>query len=186
MTDDTEGGALALLANEEGYDSIEDRLRAIVRQTIEAMFEQELAQALVLARLSVRACDLAALGTFAIFAPALVVAYSIDISPGLREAASRFGHHSLVLSGVSLYALLGVIAFARGPHDWIPFALTALFFVAMLATLATIMWPYMVPYSLTVAAAAAPEASLRFFLCGGVVVLPGKSTVSPAVSATKV
>ena len=46
MTELTEGGALALLANEEGYDPIEDRLRAMVRQTIEAMFEEELAEAL--------------------------------------------------------------------------------------------------------------------------------------------
>ena len=46
MTDVTEGGALALSANEEGYDPIEDRLRAVVRQTIETMFEEELADAL--------------------------------------------------------------------------------------------------------------------------------------------
>jgi transposase-like protein len=50
MTEVTEDGALALLANEEGYDPIEDRLRAMVRQTIEAMFEEELAQALGRAR----------------------------------------------------------------------------------------------------------------------------------------
>ena len=50
MSDVTEDGALALLANEEGYDPIEDRLRAMVRQTIEAMFEEELAQALGRAR----------------------------------------------------------------------------------------------------------------------------------------
>ena len=46
MTNVTENGALALLANEEGYDPIEDRLRAMVRQTIETMFEEELAEAL--------------------------------------------------------------------------------------------------------------------------------------------
>lgn len=46
MTEITENGALALLANEEGYDPIEDRLRSMVRQTIETMFEEELAEAL--------------------------------------------------------------------------------------------------------------------------------------------
>lgn len=46
MTEITEDGALALLANEEGYDPIEDRLRAMVRQTIETMFQEELAEAL--------------------------------------------------------------------------------------------------------------------------------------------
>jgi len=35
----TEGGALALLADQAGYDPIEDRLRAMVRQTIEARLE---------------------------------------------------------------------------------------------------------------------------------------------------
>ena len=46
MTNVTENGTLALLANEEGYDPIGDRLRAMVRQTIETMFEEELAEAL--------------------------------------------------------------------------------------------------------------------------------------------
>lgn len=46
MTDVSDSSALALLANEEGYDPIEDRLRAMVRQTIETMFEEELAEVL--------------------------------------------------------------------------------------------------------------------------------------------
>jgi transposase-like protein len=50
MTEYTENGALALLASEEGYDPIEDRLRSMVRQTIETMFEEELAEALGRAR----------------------------------------------------------------------------------------------------------------------------------------
>ena len=33
-------------------------------------------------------------------------------------------------------------------------------------------WPYMVPYQITVANAAAPDVSLRFLFYGGVVVLP--------------
>ena len=46
MTNVTENGALALLANEEGCDPIGDRLRAMVRRTIETMFEEEPAEAL--------------------------------------------------------------------------------------------------------------------------------------------
>ena len=46
MTDVTKGSALALLANEEGYETIEERLRAMVRQTIETLFEEELAEVL--------------------------------------------------------------------------------------------------------------------------------------------
>ena len=43
MNQITESSAVSLLTNEAGYDPIEDRLRANVRATIEAMFEEELA-----------------------------------------------------------------------------------------------------------------------------------------------
>ena len=33
-------------------------------------------------------------------------------------------------------------------------------------------WPFIIPYSITVAAAAGPDASLRFIFYGAVVVLP--------------
>ena len=44
MNSNTETSALSLLANEAGYDPIEDRLRENIRTTIEAVFEEELAQ----------------------------------------------------------------------------------------------------------------------------------------------
>ncbi|MBU3032454.1 IS256 family transposase [Paracoccus marinaquae] len=43
MKSNTETSALSLLANEAGYDPIEDRLRENIRATIEAVFEEELA-----------------------------------------------------------------------------------------------------------------------------------------------
>ncbi|RAK13799.1 hypothetical protein ATI53_10341, partial [Salipiger aestuarii] len=43
MTQITDTASFALLAGEAGFDPIEDRLRANVRLTIEAMFEEELA-----------------------------------------------------------------------------------------------------------------------------------------------
>jgi putative transposase len=43
MTKTTDTSMLALLANEVGYDPIEDRLRQNIRATIEALFEEELA-----------------------------------------------------------------------------------------------------------------------------------------------
>ena len=43
MTKNTDTCMLALLANEVGYDPIEDRLRQNIRATIEALFEEELA-----------------------------------------------------------------------------------------------------------------------------------------------
>ena len=44
MKNTTETSALSLLANDAGYDPIEDRLRENIRSTIEAVFEEELAQ----------------------------------------------------------------------------------------------------------------------------------------------
>jgi transposase-like protein len=42
MKNNTDTSALSLLANEVGYDPIEDRLRENIRATIEAVFEEEL------------------------------------------------------------------------------------------------------------------------------------------------
>jgi hypothetical protein len=42
MNTNTETSTLALLANEPGYDLLEDRLRLNIRATIEAVFEEEL------------------------------------------------------------------------------------------------------------------------------------------------
>ena len=42
MKIDTDTSVLSLLANEAGYDRIEDRLRENIRATIEAVFEEEL------------------------------------------------------------------------------------------------------------------------------------------------
>jgi len=44
MTKNTATSTSALLANEAGYDPIEDRLRLNIRTTIEAVFEEELEQ----------------------------------------------------------------------------------------------------------------------------------------------
>jgi putative transposase len=44
MTTNTATSTSALLANEVGYDPIEDRLRLNIRTTIEAVFEEELEQ----------------------------------------------------------------------------------------------------------------------------------------------
>ncbi len=44
MKNTTETSALSLLVNDAGYDPLEDRLRENIRSTIEAVFEEELAQ----------------------------------------------------------------------------------------------------------------------------------------------
>ena len=42
MKNNIDTSTLSLLANEAGYDPIEDRLRENIRATIEAVFEEEL------------------------------------------------------------------------------------------------------------------------------------------------
>jgi cytochrome bd ubiquinol oxidase subunit II len=83
--------------------------------------------------------------------------------------ARRWG---LVFPVVGLAALVSVIVGARARRDVMPYAFTTLFFLASYLTLGVMFWPYMVPYSVTVSNAAAPEASLRFFFVAGVIVLP--------------
>jgi transposase-like protein len=60
MNDVTDTPAFSLLADEAAFDPIEDRLRANVRVTIEAMFEEELAA--FLGRLRHGRCDSPAKG----------------------------------------------------------------------------------------------------------------------------
>jgi cytochrome d ubiquinol oxidase subunit II len=73
---------------------------------------------------------------------------------------------------LGVVALLAVLLAARVRRDPLPFAFTVLFFLCAFLTLGVMFWPYMVPYQITVANAAAPDVSLRFLFYGGVVVLP--------------
>ena len=103
---------------------------------------------------------------------AFSVALTVDLTGELERGAHRISGRALLLPLVAAGALLGVWFAARSRRDRLPFVLTAVSFIAAFATLSAMMWPYMIPYSLTVADAAAPEASLRFFSYGGVIVLP--------------
>jgi cytochrome d ubiquinol oxidase subunit II len=79
----------------------------------------------------------------------------------------------LIFPAIGLLAMYGVLTASRRRHDAWPFALTAAFFVAALFSLAVMFWPYMIPYTITVGNAAAPEKSLSFLFWGaGVFVLP--------------
>jgi cytochrome bd ubiquinol oxidase subunit II len=72
----------------------------------------------------------------------------------------------LAFPAIGLLAIYGVFAGAQRRRDGWPFAMTVLFFLASFATLAVLFWPYMIPYSITVGSAAAPEASLSFLFWG--------------------
>jgi cytochrome d ubiquinol oxidase subunit II len=102
---------------------------------------------------------------------AFIVAVTVDAA-ALSQGISRLQGWGFVFPIAGVAALLGVFAGARARHDLAPFAFTSLFFVASYLTLGVMMWPYMVPYTITVANAAAPNASLQFLFYGGVAVLP--------------
>ena len=71
-----------------------------------------------------------------------------------------------------MLALVALMMGAGSQHDGLPFVMTALFFLASFISLGAMFWPYMIPYSITVGSAAAPDASLQFLFYGGIVVLP--------------
>jgi cytochrome d ubiquinol oxidase subunit II len=78
----------------------------------------------------------------------------------------------LIFPVIGLAAMGGVLLGVRWRRDGLPFVMTIVFFVAAFLTLAVLFWPYMIPYRITVANAAAPDASLSFLFWGAVVVLP--------------
>jgi cytochrome d ubiquinol oxidase subunit II len=78
----------------------------------------------------------------------------------------------LIFPVIGLAAMGGVLLAVRWRRDGLPFVMTMVFFVAAFLTLAVLFWPYMIPYRITVANAAAPDASLSFLFWGAVVVLP--------------
>jgi cytochrome d ubiquinol oxidase subunit II len=78
----------------------------------------------------------------------------------------------LAFPAIGVLALAGIVAAAGRRRDGFPFAMTGLFFLASFLSLAVMFWPYLIPYSITVANAAAPDASLRFLFYGAIVVLP--------------
>jgi cytochrome bd ubiquinol oxidase subunit II len=73
---------------------------------------------------------------------------------------------------IALVAIAAILFDARVRRDKLPFVLTIVFFFASFLALAVMFWPFMIPYTITVASAAAPDQSLRFLFYAGVVVLP--------------
>jgi cytochrome bd ubiquinol oxidase subunit II len=79
----------------------------------------------------------------------------------------------IVFPGLGLLAMAGVLIGVRERRDGVPFVMTVAFFIASFLSLAVLFWPYMIPYQVTLADAAAPDKSLSFLFWGaGVFVLP--------------
>lgn len=79
----------------------------------------------------------------------------------------------LVFPAVAGFAAVRLMNAIRRRQDAWPFPLAALMFLSAFGTLAISFWPYMIPFSVTVAQAASPSSSLSFMFWGaGIVVFP--------------
>jgi cytochrome bd ubiquinol oxidase subunit II len=105
----------------------------------------------------------------------IVLAVAFDAALADREhiagalASRRWG---LIFPAIGLLAMIGVLLSVRYGRDGLPFAMTLVFFFAAFLTLAVMFWPYLIPYSITITNAAAPEASLSFLFWGALFALP--------------
>ena len=111
-----------------------------------------------------------AIGVLVVLLLAFAVTFDFSVLAQLDWQSRRWGLVFPLLGALSLTGL--AIGVHRKRHDGVPFAMTVIFFIAAYLTLGVIVWPYMIPYSITVAQAASPEASLRFLFYGAVLVLP--------------
>jgi cytochrome d ubiquinol oxidase subunit II len=79
----------------------------------------------------------------------------------------------LVFPAVGVVAMVGLMHSVVHRRDAVPFRMVALTFAAAFGTLAISFWPYMIPFSITIDAAAAPHSSLAFMFWGeGLFVFP--------------
>ena len=110
-----------------------------------------------------------ATGVFAALSLAFTVTFDYSILARSDLQGRAWG---LVFPAATVLALVGTVVGARQKRDRLPFVMAALFFLAAFLSLTVMFWPYMIPYSVTVADAAAPDQSLSFLFYGGVIVLP--------------
>ena len=79
----------------------------------------------------------------------------------------------LVFPVIGALAVFGLWRGVQWRRDRLPYVMTVLIFFAAYLTLVGSFWPYMIPFSVTIWAAAAPPQSLIFMFYGaGIVVFP--------------
>lgn len=104
----------------------------------------------------------------------LVCVFALSLSlqlPVLQRWVER--PELLVFPICGAIACLGLFIALRKQDDRFLFALAASIFVLAFATLAASFLPYMIPFSVTIVAAAAPDSALRFLFWGaGLFVFP--------------
>jgi cytochrome d ubiquinol oxidase subunit II len=104
----------------------------------------------------------------------LVVAFAYSLVLHLQVLDRWVDRRFLwVFPVAGLSAGVGLLISTGRRIDRLPFVMAALLFIAAFATMAFSFLPYMVPFSITIAEAAAPPNSLSFLFWGaGIVILP--------------
>jgi cytochrome bd ubiquinol oxidase subunit II len=104
----------------------------------------------------------------------LIVVFAYALAVDLRVTGRWLERPYLfVFPVIGALAAIVLAVSVRQRRDDLPFYMVALIFVAAFGTLAISFWPYMIPFSITVAEAAAPHSSLAFMFWGeGLFVFP--------------
>jgi cytochrome bd ubiquinol oxidase subunit II len=103
---------------------------------------------------------------------AVVFAYALGANlPVMRRWLER--PYLFIFPVIGALATIVLALSVRHRQDGVPFVMVALIFISALGTLAISFWPYMIPFAITVADAAAPHSSLAFMFWGeGLFVFP--------------
>jgi len=104
----------------------------------------------------------------------LIVVFAYALAENL-QVMSRWLERPYLFAFPILGVLAAIVLAAgiRHRRDGTPFYMVALIFAAAFGTLAISFWPYMIPFSITIAEAAAPASSLAFMFWGaGLFVFP--------------
>ena len=104
----------------------------------------------------------------------LVVVFGYALAVDLRVIRRWLERPYLfVFPAIGIVAAIVLAVSVRGRRDGPPFYMVSLIFAAAFGTLAISFWPYMIPFSITIAEAAAPHSSLAFMFWGeGLFVFP--------------
>jgi cytochrome bd ubiquinol oxidase subunit II len=104
----------------------------------------------------------------------LVVVFAFALLENLPVMARWLNRpYLLVFPAVGAVAAIRLATSVRRRYDHAPFDMVAVIFTAAFGTLAITFWPYMIPFSITIDAAAAPHSSLAFMFWGaGLFVFP--------------
>ena len=104
----------------------------------------------------------------------LVIVFGFALAANLQVMGRWLERPYLfVFPAIGAFAAIVLAAAVRRRWDAAPFIMVAIMFAAAFGTLAISFWPYMVPFSITIDAAAAPHSSLAFMFWGeGLFVFP--------------